>query len=210
MSSEGGPSSWTPTAEIGVLPSVVESRQSSSTRTVVGEYRSLFAPYRQHVPLPYRPFLQPAANKKRRLLDPKVKTPKLWRHSFVFLQRKDAVFVPDSRERALLLSAGYGKKKLEFNADGRVGHIHEVLCRACTGLAQAGYELCCSGQSSYGARLLEVIEPPRKGFNVEFLRSWLNQAKCYVRLVQNDLLDKDEISSDSVRIVKSLLDNNSV
>ena len=128
MSSEGGPSSQTPAAEMGVLPSVVESSQSS-TRTVAGEYRSLFAPYRQHVPLPYKPFLQPAANKKRRLLDPKVKTPKLWRHSFVFLQRKDAVFNPDSRERGLLLSAGYGEKKLEYHFEGhgpRTDHLHSA------------------------------------------------------------------------------------
>ena len=121
----------------------------------------------------------------------------------MFIQRKDTIFIPDSRERALLLSAGYGEKKLEFRADGVAGHVHEVLCEACPALAQTGYELCCSGQGkACGARMMEVIEAPRKkGFNVDFLRSWLNQAKCYVRPIQNDLPDKDGISSDSVCIM---------
>ena len=119
----------------------------------------------------------------------------------MFLQRKDAIFVPDSRERALLLSSGYGEKKLEFRADGTAGHVHEVLCDACADLAKTGYELCCSGQSSGGGRMMEVIEPPKKGFSVDFLRSWLNQAKCYVKPIQSDLRDKEgTLSSDSVRI----------
>ena len=36
---------------------------------------------------------------------------RLWRHSFVFLQKKTSVIVPDARSRAELLTCGYGEKK---------------------------------------------------------------------------------------------------
>ena len=107
--------------------------------------------------------------------------------------------VPDARCRAQLLACGYGEKKLEFEPDGRAAHVHEVICAACPKLTETGYELCVGGQNlSSGGRQLEVIDAPKRGFGVEFLRSWLCQAKCYVRPVQGDLEDKAELSSESV------------
>ena len=167
----------------------------STGRTIGGEYRRLFSPYRQH----FTSRLAPPVKKRRKFAAAEPKSPKIWRHSFVFLLRKDAEFVPDARTRAELLAAGYGEKKLEFKVDGGPAHVHEVLCGACTDLSTTGYELCCSGQSfTSGAKLLEVIEPPKKGFSVDFLRTWLSQAKCYVRPVQSDLSEKDGLSSESV------------
>ena len=65
---------------------------TSTRRTVRGEYQRLFAPYRQQFCSP----LAPPAKKRRKIVE-RPKSPKLWRHSFVFLQRKDTALLPDSR-----------------------------------------------------------------------------------------------------------------
>ena len=94
---------------------------------------------------------------------------------------------------------------MEFVADGGPGHIHDVLYEACPELATTGYELLCSSHSSSGARVLEAIDTPRKGYTVDFLRSWLNQAKCYVRPIQNDLADKGTSSPESVSLISIMI-----
>ena len=169
------------------------STETASTgRTVSGG--ELFSSYRQQFT---SQFVSPMRN-CREFAFSEPQSPKIWRHSFVFLLRKDAVFVPDARTCAELLAAGYGEKKLEFMADGGPTHVHKVLCGACTDLSTTGYELCCSGQScTSGAKLLEAMEPPKKGYSVEFLRTQLSQAICYVRPIQRDLL-KDRLLSESV------------
>ena len=109
---------------------------------------------------------------------------KLWRHNFVFLKHPHSTAAPDARERAQLMAEGLGEAKLEFQEGLGPGHVHEVLCKQHQDIASTGYELCWV-QS--GSRLLEVISSPPRGFTVDFLKTFLNHSKCYVRPIQGSI-----------------------
>lgn len=161
----------------------IGNRRSSSqlqpqNQTLQDEYRRLFQPYRAR-PIPAFGLSIPPPSKRAR----KIVGRKLWRHNFVFLQHPHTTMAPDSRERAQLMSDGLGEKKVEFQEGLGPAHIHEVLCRQHPDLSSTAYELCWVSNN----RLLEVIPSPPRGFTVEFLKTFLNHSKCYVRPIQGNL-----------------------
>lgn len=76
-----------------------------------------------------------------------------------------------------------GEKKLEFQEGLGPAHVHEVLCKQHPDIASTAYELCWMCNS----RTLEVISSPPRGFTVDFLKTFLNHSKCYVRPIQGSL-----------------------
>ena len=160
----------------------IGNRRSSSqlqpqNQTLQDEYRRLFQPYRAR-PIPAFGSSIPPSKRPRKIVGRK-----LWRHNFVFLQHPHTTMAPDSRERAQLMADGLGEKKVEFQEGLGPAHVHEVLCRQHPDLSSTAYELCWMSNS----RLLEVISSPPRGFTVDFLKTFLNHSKCYVRPIQGSL-----------------------
>lgn len=153
----------------------------AASGSIQGEYRRLFQPYppRLRGPL-FTHCLSGSAPKRRRTTAASIK---LWGHNFVFLRYPRTALSPDARERAQLMAASLGEKKMEFQEGAGAGHVHKVLCKEHADLASTGYELCCV----FSNRLLEVIPPPARGFTVDFLKTYLNHSKCYVRPIQSSL-----------------------
>ena len=141
------------------------------------EYHWLFQPYRFR-PIPTFGSSSAAISPAKRLR--KVIRQKLWRHNFVFLRYPHTTLAPDACERAQLMADGLGETKLEFQEGLDPAHVHEVLCKQHPDIASTGYELCWVS----GNRLLEVISSPLRGFTVDFLKTFLNHTKCYVRPIQ--------------------------
>ena len=154
------------------------SQLQPQNQTLQDEYRRLFQPYRAR-PIPAFGSSIPPPSKRPR----KIVGRKLWRHNFVFLKQPHTTMAPDSRERAQLMAEGLGEKKLEFEEGLGPVHIHEVLCRQHPDLSSTAYELCWVSNN----RLLEVISSPPRGYTVDFLKTYLNHSKCYVRLIQGSL-----------------------
>ena len=163
-------------------------------QTLQEEYRRLFQPYRAR-PIPaFGPSIPPPSKRPRKIVGTK-----LWHHNFVFLRHPHTTMVPDSRERAQLMADGLGERKLEFQEGLGPAHIHEVLCRQHPDLSSTAYELCWVSNS----RLLEVIASPSRGFTVEFLKTFLNHSKCYVRPIQGSLKSVEYLVSCIAIIIAS-------
>ena len=97
------------------------------------------------------------------------------------------------------MQAGLGLKSLSFT-EGSDGELfHQVLMEAFPKLQGAGgYELLRTSERSN--RILDVIPLPLSGYSVAYLKSIAEQAKIYIRPIQEDLSLETTQDSDMVSV----------
>lgn len=160
----------------GPGPSRSESRPP--TRTPAEEHHSLFS-FR-----PSRATLMPASSRKRSKMSRFGRKQKIWSREFVCLSRRNDISAPSTTMLTRLRNAGLGWKQLEFPVGGGAREVHNVIVTALPAL-NTGYEILRI--EGGGSKQLSVLEQPVHGYNVDFLKATLNQAKGYLRPIQSDL-----------------------
>lgn len=122
----------------------------------------------------------------------------MWEHEFVCLARTTQITPPSPMDKATLIRALLGPKKLKIieNADNL--EFRETIMASFPQLVDGGgYELLRTKQETN--RVLCVIPPPSGGYNVDYMKNMVSQAKIYIRPIQKDLsLSPLEESNDMV------------
>lgn len=122
----------------------------------------------------------------------------LWEHAFCCLASTDEDSPPSAMERARLMQAGLGEKKLSFMENADAEDIHHDLIETFPKLRMGGgYELLCTSERN--TRLLDVIPQPPSGYTVTYLKSVAGQAKIYITPLQRNLDMKPTQGGDIVR-----------
>lgn len=110
----------------------------------------------------------------------------MWEHEFICLSSTDEVSPPSPMDKALLIRAGLGPRKLSLFEYGESFEFHETIMSAFPRLTEGGgYELLRTKQNNN--RELCVIPPPPGGYTVEYLKNMVSQAKIYIRPIQRNL-----------------------
>ena len=87
---------------------------------------------------------------------------------------------------------------MKFNMDGDAHHIHSEIVHAYPELELCGgYSLMRLGS---GSSDLVMIEPPRGGLSVRYLRDI--PAKLFIRPLQRDIEEKENDESTVVRLTQ--------
>ena len=138
----------------------------------------------------FRRTQRPSWMQERHGLFGKKKTKKvklsMWEHEFICLASTEVTCPPSPMDKALLIRAGLGPRKLSLFEYGESFEFHESITSAFPRLAQGGgYELLRTKQNTN--RELCVIPPPPGGYTVDYLKSMVSQAKIYIRPIQRDL-----------------------
>ena len=122
----------------------------------------------------------------------------MWNHDFICLARNDQDTPPSPMERAKLMQAGLGLKKLTFFEDIDNESFHQELLEAFPNLSEAGgFELLRTSERSN--KFLDVIPLPSSGYSIQYLKSIAAQAKIYIRPIQQDL-KVEVIQEDGVKV----------
>ena len=121
------------------------------------------------------------ARKKRKTSDKP-----LWNHTFVCLSSTNWKHVPTFAEKAELALSGIGEKKISFPP---YETFEETMYREFPNLREGGGFEVLRGSG----KLLQSIPIPSGGYSVDYLKSVLAQAKCYVRPLQMDLILNREV-----------------
>ena len=138
--------------------SPAENRQTN----VLQEHRALFG------------FVPPSGGQARSSTNSQAKYPK-----------KHVISTPSVQDKIQLGLAELGERKVVFERDGDLRHVHEKLYDEFSQLSDCGgYEILCTNA---GLRELMSIPTPPGGYTVAFLRNVLGQAKGYLRPIQKDL-----------------------
>ncbi len=110
----------------------------------------------------------------------------MWEHEFICLAHCGEATPPTPMEKADLIRAGLGPRKLSLFEYGDSGQFHDDLMAAFPKLADGGgYELMRTKQNNN--RELCVIPFLSGGYTAEYLKSIVGQAKVYIRPMQKDL-----------------------
>ena len=89
-------------------------------------------------------------------------------------------------DKALLIRAGLGPRKLSLFEYGESFEFHDSIMGAFPRLSEGGgYELLRTKQNTN--RELCVIPPPPGGYTVDYLKNMVSQAKIYIRPIQKNL-----------------------
>ena len=122
----------------------------------------------------------------------------IWTHTFVCLANIDQKTVPDSQERADLLLAGLGEKKITLDEFSHSQEIYSELIFQFPKLSQAGgFELLRVSEGS--GKVLQEIASPKNGYTVPYLRAVVHHAVIYIRPMQKDLsLDQEDTAVSNV------------
>ena len=100
-------------------------------------------------------------------------------------------------DKANLIRAGLGLRKLSLFEFGDSSRFHDDVMAAFPKLADGGgYELLCTKQNNN--RELCVIPPPSGGYNAEYLKSIVGQAKVNIRPIQKNLSTTLNDDSDTL------------
>ena len=123
----------------------------------------------------------------------------MWEHEFMCLARSTQITPPSPMDKAALIRAGLGPKKLRLLDSGDNVEFHNTIMSSFPPLSDGGgYELLRTKQDTN--RVLCVIPPPSGGYTVEYLKNMVSQAKIYIRPIQKDLpMSPIEDSDDEVR-----------
>ena len=105
---------------------------------------------------------------------------KTWTHTFVCLSDPDDDQPPDASERAKLLLAGLGEKKINVVAHGDIRN--DLLEEYPKLRAGGGFELL-----RLRGRDLEAIPIPHEGYTVQYLKTVVQNAKVFIRPIQAPL-----------------------
>ena len=110
---------------------------------------------------------------------------KTWRHTFVCLSDPEDNEAPEANERAKLLLAGLGEKKISLLIHSSADDIKSQLFDEYPKLkAGGGFELL--RMRGHG-RDLEVIPIPYRGYTVEYLKAVVLNAKIFICPMQTNL-----------------------
>ena len=110
----------------------------------------------------------------------------MWEHELICLANCGEVTPPTPMEKADLIRADLGPRKLSLFEFGDSSQFHDDVLVAFPKLADGGgYELLRTKQNNN--KELCVIPPPSGGYNAEYLKSIVGQAKVYIRPIQKDL-----------------------
>ena len=110
----------------------------------------------------------------------------MWEHEFICLARCGETSPPSPMEKADLIRAGLGPRKLSLFEFGDSSQFHDDVIAAFPALAEGGgYELMRTKQNN--SRELCVIPPLSGGYTAEYLKAIVGQAKLYIRPIQKDL-----------------------
>ena len=118
----------------------------------------------------------------------------VWTHEFIFLASNKESNMPSGMLRYQLDTAGFGSKTVSLHEDADAEEVHDSIVSLCEELGKTGYELLRVPVS--GGKELTVIPVPSEGYSVRYLRTVLNQAKCYVRPVQSSLKLEDDCKQE--------------
>ena len=122
-----------------------------------------------------------------------------WSHTFVCLASKEQDAIPDSQERASLLLAGLGEKKITFDEYCNHQEINSELTFQYPKLADAGgFELLRVPEG--GGKVLQEIAIPQSGYTIPYLRAVVHHAVVYIRPLQRHLSTNEEPS-----VVRSII-----
>ena len=110
----------------------------------------------------------------------------MWSHEFICLADCNVTKVPTPMDKAELIRAGLGPRKLSFFEFCENWEFHDEIIAAFPKLRSGGgYELL---RSSVGnTKDLEVVPPPQGGYTASFLKSVVGQAKIFIRPMEQCL-----------------------
>lgn len=134
------------------------------------------------------PFYGRPGAKRQRTSSEKVFIPvrNTWTHKFFLFASNTSKDVPTSRQKIQHGLAGLGDRDIVFNGDGNSEHVTKKLLESYPSLKDCGgFEIMRTMQGS--CKILEVVPVPPSGYNVQYLKSILSQAKAYVRPIQKHL-----------------------
>lgn len=114
--------------------------------------------------------------------------------AFVCLSKVNQRSPPNAAERIRLSLAGLGEQKVTFLKNGNSSHVHEKLLETFPSLlAGGGYEILRTSDGN--SKILIDVPCPPMGYDVNFLRSALGQAKGFLRPLQQDIkLNDNEVT----------------
>ena len=143
----------------------------------------------------------PQANGKNNAA-PKFKPPETWTHTFFCLADREQIVALKAR----LQQAGLGRRKICFNWKATAGEVktklEEVYPKLETG---GGFEIMRHG----GAQVnnLIVIQPPRSGYSVPFLRGTAGQGQAiafFLPIQINLDMQPEPLYMDNFEVLKTL------
>ena len=185
-SNQGRPQSRPNAGTSSSLGQRVLTFQSShpSTSSIINQSSSN-APPRVHRP----PWMQERSNvfgsRKSNKKSKKVRIT-MWEHEFICLAKCGQTIPPSPMEKAELINAGLGPRKLSLLECGVSWEFHEEIMSAFPKLSEGGgYELMRTQPNNN--RELCVIPPQSGGYTVEYLKNIVSQAKIFIRPIQKDL-----------------------
>ena len=169
--------------------SIPECRNSAPPN-VAGTFR------RAHQP-PWMSEVYGPPSQRRGRKSKKVKL-SMWEHEFVCLADCHQVVPPSPMEKAELIRAGLGPKKLNLLDFGEPWEFHGDVMAAFPKLAEGGgYELMRTQQGNN--RELCVI-PSQSGGYTEYIKNIVSSAKIYIRPIQKNLSLSALVNEDVITV----------
>ena len=131
---------------------------------------------------------------------PSIKKGKLqtWTHSFVCLSDVDSDRIPDMEDRAKLIVAGLGERKVQLDCDADARDVKMQLELTFPKLlSSGGFELLRGPEG--GGKLLTPITIPPTGYSATYLKTVVHSAKIYIRPIQRNLnLDPVQVTDEVI------------
>ena len=180
------------------LQSTPTQTRTTDQQNVLRNFQSLFSPYnrsssqrlgRNTGSMPIRNNRQSRQQPVTTSRPPKEET---WTHDVFCLASASQLVTPNRENKAVLQSAGLGRKKVRFNAKGSPQTFKETLEQSFPKLiCGGGFELLRRGGSG---NQLALIQPPANGYSVAFIKSCgIGQAVLYARPIQCNLDTSPEV-----------------
>ena len=202
-------SSTSSTHSSSTSSSSVSSTGNSVRERSLGNFRDPFAPYRSTNRRSLSSSNQeanPPSKRKKHNAAPKFKPRETWTHTFFCSADREQIVAPSTALKARLQQAGLGRRKICFNWKATAGEVktklEEVYRKLETG---GGFEIMRRGRAQVND--LIVIQPPRSGYSVPFLRdtAGLGQAIAFVRPIQINLdMQPEPLDMDDSEVLKTL------
>lgn len=166
-----------------------QSSSVNSTQRTLGEFRNLFSPHRDRR-RSVSSTSQSASSQPKRKKQAQSATQykrETWTHTFFCLADCKQCAAPNLALKQQLQEAGLGKRKICFQAKASAFDVKAKLEEVYPKLKDGGgFDILRRGVQ---ASELIIIQPPRSGYSVQFLRdaAGLGQAMAFIRPIQCNL-----------------------